>query len=124
MVRNPPANAGDMGLIPGLGAPAVGQLSLRAATTEPVLCNKRSHCTEKEAHGLQLEKVHTQQLKRTAAKKIKKLEEHAKFVLRFILCPLSCRPFILLCCFQYFYGLNCVPPQKIYYSCNSWSLRM
>ena len=72
MVRNPPANAGDMGLIPGLGAPAVGQLSLRAATTEPVLCNKRSHCTEKEAHGLQLEKVHTQQRKRTAAKKKKK----------------------------------------------------
>ena len=38
MVENLPSNAGDMGLIPGQGAriPHVeGQLSLRAATTEP-----------------------------------------------------------------------------------------
>ena len=45
-----PANAGDMGLIPGLGTKiphALGQLSLCSATTEPVLCNKRSHHNEK-----------------------------------------------------------------------------
>ena len=76
MVRNPPPNAGDMGLIPGLGAPAVGQLSLRAATTEPVLCNKRSHCNEKEAHGLQLEKVHTQQENALQPKKQNKTKQN------------------------------------------------
>ena len=39
MVKNPPFNAGDAGLIPGRETKiphAVGQLSLRAATTEPV----------------------------------------------------------------------------------------
>ena len=38
MVKNPPSNAGDAGSIPGQGTKiphAVGQLSLRAATTEP-----------------------------------------------------------------------------------------
>ena len=38
VVKNPPSNAGDMGLIPGGGTKiphAVGQLSPRAATTEP-----------------------------------------------------------------------------------------
>ena len=39
VVKNPPSNAGDAGLIPGRGIKiphAVGQLSLRATTTEPV----------------------------------------------------------------------------------------
>ena len=39
VVKNPPSNAGDMGSIPGLGPKiphATGQLSLRAATTEPM----------------------------------------------------------------------------------------
>ena len=70
VVRNLPANAGDMGLIPGLGAKiphAERQLSPCAPTTEPtcsraflpqllkftklepILCNKRSHCSEKPA---------------------------------------------------------------------------
>ena len=38
MVKNPPCNAGDAGSIPGWGTKiphAVGQLSPRAATTEP-----------------------------------------------------------------------------------------
>ena len=74
MVKNPPANAGDMGSIPGPGRshmklspcttttePAL--YSLRATTTEacapqllkpvrlePVLRNKRSHHNEKPAH--------------------------------------------------------------------------
>ena len=39
MVKNPPSNSGDEGSIPGQGAKipyAVGQLSLSAATTEPM----------------------------------------------------------------------------------------
>ena len=39
MVKNPPSNAGDTGSIPGGGTKiphAVGQLSPRAANTEPV----------------------------------------------------------------------------------------
>ena len=39
MVKNPPSNAGDMDSIPGWGTKiphAAGQLSPRAATTEPV----------------------------------------------------------------------------------------
>ena len=39
MVKNLPSNAGDAGSIPGLGTKiphATGQLSPRAATTEPV----------------------------------------------------------------------------------------
>ena len=39
MVKNPPSNAGDVDSIPGRGTKiphAVGQLSLRATTTEPV----------------------------------------------------------------------------------------
>ena len=38
MIRNPPANIGNMGLIPGLGPKisyAMGQLSPCATTTEP-----------------------------------------------------------------------------------------
>ena len=45
MIKNPPSNAGVMGLIPGVGAkiphPA-GQLSPHGATTESALCNRRS----------------------------------------------------------------------------------
>ena len=40
VVKNPPYNAGDMGLIPGQGTKiphAAGQLSPCATTTEPVL---------------------------------------------------------------------------------------
>ena len=42
MVKNPPANAGDMGSIPGQGTKiphAVEQLSLCATTTEPMSHN-------------------------------------------------------------------------------------
>ena len=42
MVKNPPYNAGDAGLIPGQGTKiphAAGQLSRRAATTELVRLN-------------------------------------------------------------------------------------
>ena len=65
VVKNPPANAGDMGLIPGPGrfhvpwsnwACTPQLLSPHAVTTEaqglkPVLCNKRRHCNEKSAHS-------------------------------------------------------------------------
>ena len=47
MVKNPPANAGDVGSIPGWGTKiphAVEQLSLRATTTEhPQKIRKSSH---------------------------------------------------------------------------------
>ena len=50
MVKNLLANAGDVGLTPGASAPQLPGLCSRvprAATTEPVLCNKRSHHSEK-----------------------------------------------------------------------------
>ena len=61
MVKNPPANAGDTGSSPVLGAYAAEQLlSLRSRAREPqllkltrletVLRNKRSHRNEKPAH--------------------------------------------------------------------------
>ena len=69
VVKNPPANAGDAGSIPGPGRSHMPQsnkacapqlLSLRSrayepqllrpAHLEPVLCYKRSHCNEKPAH--------------------------------------------------------------------------
>ena len=46
VVKNPPANAGDIGLTPGPGTRiphAVGQL-LSLYTLEPTPYNKRSHC--------------------------------------------------------------------------------
>ena len=69
VVKNPPANAGDMGSSPGPGRSHMPQsnLSLCATTTElrsrarepqllkpaylePLLCNKRSHRNEKPEH--------------------------------------------------------------------------
>ena len=49
VAHNLPANAGYLGLTPA------GQLRLCTTTTEahtlePVLCNKRSHCSEKPTH--------------------------------------------------------------------------
>ena len=56
MVKNSPAKAGDMGLIPGLARLHVRQRQLSQCTTaaepeclEPVLPNKRRHCNEKPA---------------------------------------------------------------------------
>ena len=57
MVKNPPANAGDMGSISGPGRyhmpqsnyASVRQL-LKRAHPEPVLCTKRSPCSEKPVH--------------------------------------------------------------------------
>ena len=43
VVKNPPANAGDMGSSPG-------RELLKPAGLEPVLRNKRSHRNEKPAH--------------------------------------------------------------------------
>ena len=57
MVKNLLANAGDMGLIPGLGRfhvlrdnEACTPPLLKAACLEPVLCNKGSHSNEKPEH--------------------------------------------------------------------------
>ena len=46
VVKNPPANAGNAGLIPSQGTKiphTTEQLSLPAATTEPIPGNERSH---------------------------------------------------------------------------------
>ena len=46
VVKNPPSNAGDTGLIPGPGTKiphVVGQLSPRTATTESACCNYKAH---------------------------------------------------------------------------------
>ena len=53
VVKNLPANTGDTGLIPGPGRKiprALEQLSPWATTIEPVLCNKRNHCSEKSTY--------------------------------------------------------------------------
>ena len=57
MVENPPANAGDTGSSPGPGRSHMPQSNkahvlqlLKSARLEPVLCNKRSHRSEKPAH--------------------------------------------------------------------------
>ena len=51
MVKNPPLNAGDMGLVLGWGTRiphAMGQLTLHATvTTEPILQQKILHGTTK-----------------------------------------------------------------------------
>lgn len=58
VVGSPPANAGDTGSAPGPGIPHVPQGSstrapqlLKPTHLEPMLCNKRSPCNEKPAHG-------------------------------------------------------------------------
>ena len=46
VVKNPPCNAGDAGLIPGQGTRiphAARQLSWHATTREPECCNYRAH---------------------------------------------------------------------------------
>ena len=57
VVKNPPANAGGMGLIPGPGRSHMLQSNqapvpqlLKPPHLEPMLCNKRSHHNEKPAH--------------------------------------------------------------------------
>ena len=64
LVKNPPCNARDRGLIPGAGDPTCCGASkpmsnnnwawtlqlLKPACLELVLCNKRNHCTDKPVH--------------------------------------------------------------------------
>ena len=58
VVKNPPSNAGDSGLIPGWGNCATGQLSLLVTTTEPggllspgiATREKTKHHNEEPAH--------------------------------------------------------------------------
>jgi len=55
-VKNPPCNAGDVGVIPGQGTKiphATGQLSLSAATTEPKSQNKRFRRMQQRSRVLQ-----------------------------------------------------------------------
>ena len=52
VIKNLPASAGDMGLIPDPGRfpHAAGQLGLGATSAEPMLHNKRSHSNEQPEH--------------------------------------------------------------------------
>ena len=55
VVKNPPANAGDTGLIPGLGRSHMSNQArapqlLKPTRLQPVLCNKRNHHNEKPMH--------------------------------------------------------------------------
>ena len=98
LVQNPPANAGDMGLIPGPGrfhvlqgneanTPEVLSPRSRAATTEHVCCSNRSpwtqnpcsttreatkmrspHTATREPCRLSVRKIHTQQQRSSMAK--------------------------------------------------------
>ena len=46
VVKNPPSDAGDVGLIPGQGTKiphALEKLSPQASTREPMCCKERSH---------------------------------------------------------------------------------
>ena len=50
-VRNPPCNAGDIGLVPGWGAMiphAMRQLSPHATTIEPMLFNRRARVLQQK----------------------------------------------------------------------------
>ena len=84
MVKNPPSNAVDVGLIPGLGTKiphAAGQLSPRAATTEPTRSGARaaqleSLCTTtREARAAKIKK----QTKKTTS--VKDLKREIKSIL-------------------------------------------
>ena len=82
VVKNPPSNAGDTGSIPGRGTKiphAVGQLSLHAATTEPVAAarEKPMHCNKEPVHRNERSRMpqrrsHMPQLRTYAAKWINK----------------------------------------------------
>ena len=90
VVKNPPSNAWDVGSIPGQGTKiphAMGQLSPRATTTEPMYSgarvpqldkeNPRTTTREKpacrsEGPAHHIERSHVPQLRPDAAKKIKK----------------------------------------------------
>ena len=57
VVKNPPSNAGDAGSIPSQGTKipcAAGQLSPRAATTEPAHHNKRARVPRQRSRVSQL----------------------------------------------------------------------
>ena len=55
VIRNPPANTGDTGSIPGLGRFHMPRGNYACATAteptrlEPVLCDEGSHCSEKSS---------------------------------------------------------------------------
>ena len=78
VVKNLPANAGDASLIPGLGRLRVlrgnwahAPQLLRPECLQPMLCNKKRHCSEKPA--LQLESSYppppSQQLEKACIQK-------------------------------------------------------
>ena len=52
MVKNLPANSGDMGSVPGSGRSHMPRSNEACIPPllKPVLCNKISHCNEKPKH--------------------------------------------------------------------------
>ena len=52
VVKNPPANAGVVGSVPGSGRSHMPRSNEACIPPllKPVLCNKRSHCNEKPKH--------------------------------------------------------------------------
>ena len=89
VVKNLPCNAGDTGSIPGPGRSHMPQGNYCSPqATEPILCNKRSHCSEKPTqlesspHSPQLEKTHAQEQWPSTAAAAKLLQS----------CPTLCNP--------------------------------
>ena len=82
VVKNPPANAGDTGLIPGPGRSDMPRSTearapqlLKPAHLEPLLCSNRSHrkekptrCSEEQPSLPTTEKASTQQRRSSTAK--------------------------------------------------------
>ena len=89
VVKNPPANAGDMGLIPGRGrfhmprsnqAHASQLLSLQSlGGQEPVLRNKRGHFSEKPAYHQRVAPSLCNQRKACTATKTQHSQKETKF---------------------------------------------
>ena len=66
MVKNLPANAGDMGSVPApgrfhmpRGSPVHAPQLVKPTHLEPVPRNERSHCNEKPAHHNQRKPTHS-----------------------------------------------------------------
>ena len=85
VVKNPPCNAGDVGLIPGWGTKiphATEQLSPYVITRESVQCNERAHMIQWRSYRLQLrpdaEIIHN--LKKTQQSERQLMEWEKRFV--------------------------------------------
>ena len=86
MVKNLPSNTGDMGLIPGRGTkipPAAGELSLRAATIEPV---RSRACTPQLERSLHATTKSPRAANKTRCSQINKLKKIFLMIIFFLKC--------------------------------------